>query len=93
MRYLPGPETPRVFSSTGHTCFVIYCSECHTGLCKLIEVSAGFVGDKVHNIMLVAPCPVCVQAALGGRSPEVIPLPKKYEDIIHAVQEDHLREK
>ena len=50
--------------------FFIYCSVCRFGLCKVMSVIRADNGD---NIMLVDPCPVCMENLRTGKNDKGYP--------------------
>lgn len=57
--------------------FLIRCSVCHYGLCKVITIVKSYERDKQQykqNHIFVEPCPICARAAREGIDPPVIPL-------------------
>ena len=55
--------------------FLIRCAACHNGLCKLMEI--GKDGRDSMNLILVEPCPRCLEAARAGVAVEPVTLPER----------------
>ena len=60
--------------------FVVFCSVCHTGLCRLLEI--GGTDRRAGNVIVVDPCPNCLRAAKEGREVEVLEWPRKYLGVL-----------
>ena len=72
-------ETPHL---TGKVFFEIRCSVCHHGLCKDVIVAKS--PRRRQNLVFIAPCPRCLEAAQEHRQVEVLPmreLPHDYEEL------------
>lgn len=69
-------ETPHLLDAEDNkVSFLIRCSVCHYGLCKLMEI-ARIPHDEQNeqNIIFIEPCPICLEAARRQVSPPVIPM-------------------
>lgn len=58
-------RTPFLKHSAEHgpdkTFFVVYCAVCHMGLCQGIVIGKSLF--KKENIILIEPCPICLEEA------------------------------
>jgi len=64
-----GPHTPYVTHEDKLVAFLIRCSVCNRGLCKLIKIVKTPMRNE--NMIFVEPCPNCMEAARTGT--EVVP--------------------
>ena len=68
-------ETPHVI---GKVYFEIRCAVCNTGLCKEMRVLKS--PRRKQNVVMVNPCPNCLEAARRKTPPVVVTLNADYQE-------------